>query len=360
MKDEAGVGRREYLLKHTGRLSQLGGITAFRHEEGKAKGTSTLRVRTASGLEFWVVPDRGMDIFESSFRQRSLAWHSPTGMVHPMYASHRGLDWLKSFAGGLVTTCGLSAAGAPSEDMGEELGLHGPISNTPAERVSWSETWEGEDCLFRVTGTVRESSVHGHNLVMERTITTSLRSAGLTLTDVVENAGLRASPLMVLYHLNFGFPLLTEHSEIHAPSRYQEAATEYAAKSVSQWNLMDSPQEGVSERVYFHSMQPGPDGRVTVVLVSDRTDPVFGVSITYDGTSLPECVEWKMTHTNHFVLGIEPGNCRSTGRRAERERGALQMLAPGERREFALQIAVLDGAEQVAQAIEASRLRDAG
>src|SRR5947209_18488405 len=90
--------KREFYLTHTGRLSQVGGVTAFVHDAGKAKGTSTLRVRTAQGLEFWVVPDRGMDIFEASFRGRSLVWHSPTGMVHPSYATHRGLDWLDSFA----------------------------------------------------------------------------------------------------------------------------------------------------------------------------------------------------------------------------------------------------------------------
>src|ERR1700712_3677029 len=133
---------QSFLAERTGKLSQSGGITHFTHAEGKAKGTSTLRVRTAEGLEFWVVPDRGMDIFEASYKQSSLVWHSPTGMVHPSYASGHDLDWLKSFAGGLVCTCGLSTAGAPSEDMGEPLSLHGTISNTPAEQVSWSETWD--------------------------------------------------------------------------------------------------------------------------------------------------------------------------------------------------------------------------
>ena len=60
-----------------------------------------------------------------------------------------------------------------------------------------------------------------------------------------------------------------------------------------------------------------------------------------------------MTGVNHFVLGLEPANCRSLGRKAERERGTLQMLAPGERRAFRLELKVLQGAEQVARAIRA-------
>src|ERR1700744_535412 len=110
---------RDFLLDRTGRLSQVGGISPFTHADGKGKGVSTLRVRTARGLEFWVVPDRGMDIFEATFQGISLCWHSPTGMVHPAYYSTRGLEMLKSFAGGLVATCGLSTVGQASEDNGE-------------------------------------------------------------------------------------------------------------------------------------------------------------------------------------------------------------------------------------------------
>src|ERR1700751_5752221 len=117
---------RDSLVAHIGRLSQLGGISSFVHAQGKAKGTSTLRVRTAQGLEFWVGPDRGMDIYQASFMGKSLCWHSPTGMGPPSYCANCGKEWLETFAGGLFTPCGLSPAGSPSEDAGESLGLHGP------------------------------------------------------------------------------------------------------------------------------------------------------------------------------------------------------------------------------------------
>src|ERR1700710_1863798 len=89
---------REFLLEHIGKLSQIGGISHFTHADGKAKGVSTLRVRTALGLELWVVPDKGMDIVEANFLGKSLSWHSPNGVVHPAYYSNRGLEWLKTFA----------------------------------------------------------------------------------------------------------------------------------------------------------------------------------------------------------------------------------------------------------------------
>jgi Domain of unknown function (DUF4432) len=98
-------------------------------------------------------------------------------------------------------------------------------------------------------------------------------------------------------------------------------------------------------------MQPGPDGKVTVVLVSDSGQPDFGVALSYQTGTLPEFIQWKMTGANHFVLGLEPANCRTLGRKAERERGTLQTLAPGARREFHVEFRVLNGAEEVANAI---------
>lgn len=342
---------REELLNKIGRLSQVGGITPFLHAQGKAKGTSTLRVRTAGGFEFWVVPDKGMDIYEASFQGCSLCWHSPTGMVHPTYYSNRGLEWLKGFTGGLLTTCGLETVGAPSQDDGQSLGLHGSISNTPAEHVNWSETWEGDDCILSVSGSVREVSVHGPNLVLNRTITTSLKSASLTIHDVVENQGVCPTPLMILYHFNFGFPLLTEKATVYAPSAQVEPIDAWSAEIVDQWDRFDSPEAGLQERVYFHRMKGDASNQVTVVLVNDGDDPGFGMALSYDAGTLPEFNQWKMTGANHFVLGLEPANCRTQGREAERKRGTLQFIAPGECREFNLQIRVLEDRQAIEAAI---------
>jgi hypothetical protein len=295
-----------------------------------------------------------MDIFEASFLGRSLCWHSPNGMVHPSYYSNRNAEWLKTFAGGLLCTCGLSTAGAPSVDDGEILGQHGPISNTPAENVAWSEKWEGDDCVLTISGKVRETSVLGHNLLLERTISTSLNSTSLSIHDMIENQGFRDSPLMILYHFNFGFPLLTPRSRVYAPSKEIQPINRISSDTLDRWNFFEPPKAGQEERVYFHKMESDSTNRVTVVLVSDSDEPELGVALSYDATTLPQFIQWKMTGANHFVLGLEPANCKVLGRDIERQEGTLQMLSPGEQRECKLEIRVLEGAEQVAAAIRAN------
>lgn len=355
-KDES----KETLLAQIGKLSQLGGISSFVSADGRGKGTSTLRVRTAAGLEFWVVPDKGMDIYEASFLGRSLCWHSPTGLVHPSYYSSHGLEWLETFAGGLLTTCGLTTVGSPSTDSGQELGLHGPISNTSAEHISWTETWKGDDCHFVIKGSVRETSVHGPNMLLERTISTTLHSKSLLIEDTVENQGVRETPLMILYHFNFGYPLLTPDSQIFATPVKVDPANTFAQESVGQWMMFETPKRNQAERVYFHEMQKDPDGWASVVLVRDRNLADFGIRLSYDTSTLPQLVQWKMTGENHFVLGLEPANCRTLGRFAERQRGTLQTLEPGQKRKFQVRIEVLDSTQTVKAAIQDAAISQKG
>lgn len=347
--------KREELLSHVGAISQIGGITPFEYSQGKGKGTSCLRVRTGPDLEFIVLPDRGMDVLEAHHKGRSLCWHSPTRVVNPAYYDPRGVQWLKSFGGGLLTTCGLATAGSPSEDAGDQLGLHGAISNVPAENLSWREAWQGDDLILSINGAVREVGVFMPNLVLSRTITTSLGSKQIQIADEVENEGFRESPLMIVYHCNFGFPLLTGRSRIYARSAKVEPRNAEAAKGLDSWDHYEPPQGGIEERVFYHQMQADANGRVTVVLVSDDETKDFGVALRYAKATLPEFVQWKMPGVNHYILGLEPANCRVDGRKAERERGTLQTLKPGEKKQFAIEIEVLDGVANVAKALEAVR-----
>jgi hypothetical protein len=62
---------------------------------------------------------------------------------------------------------------------------------------------------------------------------------------------------------------------------------------------------------------------------------------------MPEFIEWKMMGVRNYVVGMEPANCSVLGRAAERERGTLQFLEPGERREYHLELGVLDGSSAI-------------
>ncbi len=134
--------RRQLEVK-TGNLAQLMGVQKYRVQGGMADNTSVIRVRNGLGLDFTITPDRGLDIFEVYFKGIPLAWISKNGLVGNQHFDPTGLGWLRSFPGGMLNTCGLRNVGPPVEDAGEAFGLHGRMSNTPAERVNVAEALAG-------------------------------------------------------------------------------------------------------------------------------------------------------------------------------------------------------------------------
>lgn len=201
--------RREIARAWVGDMSQLCGIDRYELAEGCEKGVAVARVRTGSGFAFEVLLDRGMGIGLAELGGQALSWLSPAGRVAPQFYEPEGLGWLRGFPGGLMVTCGLTQVGSPAVDVnGERLGLHGRISYVPAENVSVHGRWEGDDYVMEVSGQMREVSALGENLLLTRTIRAKWGESKLCLHDVVENRGHDPVPHMILYHFNFGFPLL--------------------------------------------------------------------------------------------------------------------------------------------------------
>ncbi len=48
-----------------------------------------------------------------------------------------------------------------------------------------------------------------------------------------------------------------------------------------------------------------------------------------------------------YVVGMEPANCLVEGRDELRKKGTLEFLQPGEKKEFELEIGVLNGKEAI-------------
>jgi hypothetical protein len=340
------------LRKRMGSLDQVAGIRTFHYDDGRAKGVRGARIYNGSGLDLTVLPDRCLDIASASFNGQALGWRSSAGDVAPQYYEPEGFRWLRNCFGGLLTTCGLSQVGAPEPGMASAFdgrGLHGRISNTPAENVQVREGWQGDHYEMSITGTMREAVLFGENLSLTRTLSTRLGAAQVRLHDVVVNEGFRPAPLMILYHCNIGWPLVDEGSEIIAPARQVAPHTPHAAEGQEAWHRMEAPQPGYEEKVYHHDMAAAEDGSVTVAMVNNGFERGhgLGVYIRYFQDTLPRFVQWKMMGEQDYVCGLEPCNCGVEGQKVDEELGLLQVLAPGESREFRLEFGVLTELEEV-------------
>jgi hypothetical protein len=79
------------------------------------------------------------------------------------------------------------------------------------------------------------------------------------------------------------------------------------------------------------------------------------VTMTYSVRQLPFLTLWKNTNADEegYVTGLEPGTGYPYNRRIERTAGRVPKLKPGETRSFAIDFAILRGAEAVAAATNA-------
>jgi hypothetical protein len=338
------------LRRRVGNMDQIAGIRTVQLDDGNERPTRAALVHTGSGLEFTVLLDRCLDISSASFCGKAMGWRSTTGDVAPQHFEAEGLRWLRSYFGGLVTTCGLTHVGAPRPDSALlGTGLHGRIGNLPARNIQTLQEWQGQDYVLAITGTMRETVVFGENLTLTRTVSTKLGERRFWICDRVTNEGFNPTKYMLLYHCNIGWPAVDAGSELITPSRHVAPRDAVAREGKENWWKLDPPIHKYREKCYYHDMMGDARGYVTVAIVNDafESGTGFGVYVKYNVRELPRFVEWKMMGEQDYVVGLEPCNCGVEGRHIDEELGLLHTLRPGETKCFTLEFGPITDARHL-------------
>jgi hypothetical protein len=335
-----------------GNYAQIGGIETSVLDNGLGRGTRIAWVNTGGGLRYKVVIDRGLDIVDAFYNQYGLAWLSDAGVTAPRPDANRGLEWLYSFAGGLLTTCGLTHVGGPETDEFGERGLHGRISNIPAavESVVQPNLVTGKMGMS-VTGVVKESRVFGSNLELRRTISSTLGESSIRICDVVTNTGNTAQPNMILYHCNFGWPLADEGTEIVWRGKCTSRGMDMdnaIFNSSHDFRKCRKPMEshrGGGEACGFIDVLADRAGICTVGLYNRRLG--FALVMKYKKKQLPCLANWQHWGPGEYVTALEPGTNPPIGQKKARERKELIYIAPGKSRTYEIEMTVLTDQKQI-------------
>jgi hypothetical protein len=336
---------RAELLQRVGDISQLGGARLLTLSEGPESGVQIAEIRTGSGLAFSVLPGRGMDIGFAEFRGMPLCWRSSTGEVAAARYEPEGDGWLRGFSGGLMVTCGLTTAGWPSEDEGQSLPLHGRASYLQARNVHVDADWDADEYVMWAQGRTRETIVFGENVQLTRRVWARLGESRLYIDDVLDNLGHATSPLMLAYHINVGFPLLDEDSELITSAHEMEPITDDRDAALTNFGRYGPPRQDWEPTVLVHRVRASSDGWARTAFVNRRLG--VGLYIKQRAEELPWLWQWKQLGYGAYVAGVEPANCFGRGRADDRARGTLQFLQPGEQRCHSLELGVLDSARAI-------------
>jgi hypothetical protein len=339
MNEHADLDLRE-LRRRIGDVSQLVSTRAARLADGSEDGVRIVDARAAGGLSAVVLADRGLDLGAVWAAGHQVGWQSTTGAVHPAYFSEP--TWLRSFHGGLLTTCGLQNVGLPSTDEGVSHGLHGRISNIPARNVSHRVIEQDGRLEAEVVGEMRETDVFGSDLLLLRRIRLPMGERVLHVEDEVVNQGFAPAAVLILYHVNVGYPVVADGARLIGPPAEIVGRDARAQGAVADHATFPPPEDGFAEYVYEHRLHDRDTDRASISLANPAFGPTDGIAVTvsWDPRQLPRLWQWRMLGPGMYLTGLEPANCGLAGRAAEREAGTLTMLRPGEARRFGISVRV--------------------
>jgi hypothetical protein len=322
--------------------AQLGGIETSVLDNGAGRGTRIAWINTGTGLRFKVVIDRAMDIADTFYNEHSLAWLSHSGITSAQPMSDKSINWLKTFGGGLLVTCGLSHVGGPESDEFGERGIHGEISNVPAdiESIIQPDPISGKMDMS-ITGIIRQSQALGSRLELRRTISATLGKSVIRIQDEVINRGNTDAAHMLLYHCNFGWPLIDEGTKIlwNGTWKPRDGNPNKIFREGNDFKKCLPPlndHQGSGEEVAFIDPQADDDGFCTCGLENSKLG--LRVNLKFQKKQLPCLTNWQHFGKGEYVVGLEPGTNPPIGQSQARRQNELIQLAPGETRNYALEI----------------------
>ena len=315
------------------------------------------------GLNFTILPTRGMGLWQGDYNGLHLGWKAPVrGPVHPKFvqAADRGnIGWLTGFDEWLCR-CGLASNGPPGEDVHtdakgrtrrDSLSLHGRIANSPAHFVEVRVNLDAPHELS-ILGIVEEGGLFHPHLELTTAYTTVPGSNRLVIHDRVVNRSSEPTEMQLLYHCNMGAPFLEAGSRIAAPIREVSPISPRAAEGIDTLETYAGPVNGFAEQVYCYDLLADASDRTLAMLYSAKADK--GVTLRFNHKELPCFTVWKNTAAieDGYVTGLEPATNYPNHKSFERQQGRVPILSPGCGWESSWSIEIQDTTQAVADILK--------
>ena len=298
-------------------------------------GVCGLRLRSDVG-ELVLLPYQGQQVWSVMFNDRDLTMHS---MFDQPYATRVFLDTF----GGFMQHCGITGVGSPGPQ--DTHPLHGELPNAPYGSAYVVIGEDADGAYIGLGGRYRHTVAFSHNYLAEPMAKlyrgSTLFRASMSITNLKDSDQV----LMYLAHVNFrpvdngrlvyAAKPTPEHVRVRAgiPSHItpgpgyvefiQELGRHPEVHHVLAPDMAFDPEAVffidylADEEGWAHSMQMHPDGNVDYI--GHRPD------------QLPKGTRWiSRTADQDAIAMVEAGTCEPEGFLAEKAKGNVKYLAPGE------------------------------
>ena len=283
--------KEEYL--QYGSLEQLVSIKRYECLDGMAKGNTIIDIRNGK-LHFSLNADRGLDIYDMSYKGINVSYKSTMGDVSPKLAYEAAYPFNRFFAGGMLWTCG-------PDNIGAGTVVHGSFGLTPAENVTIAKCFDNGRYIVSVSGEMVFKQLFGSHIVINRMITTEYNSPAVEVCDIITNRGYKPEEYYLLYHYNFGYPFASAGATITAPGEITPR-TPQAAAGLEDAGRLSAPEPNAFEHVFYRKQKTG---EATISMPSGMS-----CTVNYDVHKLPWLIQWKSMAAGDYALGLEPATSR--------------------------------------------------
>jgi hypothetical protein len=188
---------------------------------------------------------------------------------------------------------------------------------------------------------------YGPQLELQTEISTEPGSTAFRISDTITNRGGAPQEFEILYHGNYGSPLLEAGAKFVAPVSKVIPFNDHAAASIQSYDTFSGPTQGFAEQVYCMTPLADKTGKTETLLHNKAGDR--GVSMQFSPSELPYLTLWKNTAAEGegYVTGIEPGTNFPNNRRIERKLGRVPKLAPSASHSATLDFTLLTDASEI-------------
>ena len=325
---------------YIGDLNQLISYDLCTLSGGKQEGVECAHIHNGGNLNVTILPGRGMDVYQMRYKGTNVNYIAPNGIISSKYYEAEGNGFLRNFYVGFMTTCGLQNIGGPAEVNGEKHGLHGRISNQPAENVNVKHNFQNGKVGLALSGTMREASIFNVNLRLNREYSFVYGEDVIYVTDTITNLGFSSEKYLYALHINYGYPLLQPGTLLLLDTANVSPRDEYAGQYISSWKEIEEPECPYRERCYFHDLVENHEGESQYTIFNPNLK--IGVNVKYSKKDFPYFVQWKMLGKGEYVMGLEPMNSPIDGPKIGEQGCKAPTIEPGESKIFNYSFSFID------------------
>lgn len=325
-----------------GNQSQLCMVRRVTFRDDVSEGVRAVELLNESGLYITCIEDQCLNIYDFSYKGVNCAFHSKNGLVSNRFFNGGANEFNYYWPAGMLYTCGLTNTGVGVKEATLYHAEHGRIGMLPAKNVNVVQTNEA----VLISGDVFDQILCGHQLRLHRTITIPKQGKEISIRDEITNMEGISTEMMLLYHCNFGYPLLTPVSRVVCSMSIETNAIN-DKQAAGSYEKMQVPRDDKEEVVICHSDIQGINDYGFAAIVNDELE--LGCYLKYKLDTLPFLIQWNNMCAHDYVVGLEPANSHSRGRREEREAGTICVMHPYETKTYEVTIGILDGADEICQ-----------